>query len=1131
VARFDGIASAVHRPLTNVGLKNLKELMNTQTFKRVVFKIARYNCLFTLCLFALAPFAAQPLWSQAVGTIVGTVTDPSGAVVVGAKVTATNAGTQLAKSVITGGSGDFAITNLGVGSYSLTAEAQGFSTSHLDGVTLDVSQTRSIDFKLVPGGQSDTAVVTSALPLINTSDASLAGLVSEQQVQTLPLNGRSIQNLVMLQPGMAQDNNGSMGWLSPQWISNGNRGETEVATLDGSDATDGEMGTIQFWNFNLDAIAEFKVQQANYSAEYGQGAGTITQMVSKSGTNSFHGSAFEFLRNGALDATNYFSTTGPAPFQRNEFGGTIGGPILRNRTFFFGEYAGLRQRLGEPTTMNVPTAAERSGLVTVNGYTYQVPLNPVAAGILTKFPSPNNPSGLYGANTYTEQFKQPLNVNQFSVRIDHHLSDKDFIFGRASYINNESSETDAVAAIEDPSFSATQMNNPRNYAVSETYLFSPSLVNLAIFTVNRQIEGSLPPSQEYTQSTFVDGSLSNWGPDTFITKYVETYYDPSDKVSWTVGRHVLNMGIEFRYGQDNGFGVTSAGPNGQYAFNSNTALVAAIPSTDGGPALAVGSPSPSGLISMMEGTPITYARATTLPGFGPTGGGGTLWGLRQWHLSSYLQDDFRVTPRLTLNLGLRYEFASVPYEIRNRLGAVADRGDLTGHFILNPDPLISPQKVNFAPRLGFAYRAHPGTVLRGGFAIFTNSIPTVYPDQAAVNLPMASLSLLNNPTYSLTPLAVSLPALTSTTGAVMPPNGNTRLIPANTPVNLAPIAAEIGSIAGDWASQELNNGYTLTGNLTLEQQLPGDMALQMSYVTNNSSNLYNTGYPNSYNGAEAQYAPYTAVTPGMGEVQLFYNHGKFHYNSLQVQMRKVSPVHGLQYQATYTWSKNLTDADAVWSASGTNGAVSLNNPTCITCEYARASYDVGQRFIANFSYDVPGGWGFVPHVLSHGWQTLGIFSAQTGFPFTVTEPYGTLQYGYDSLNGAGARPTSLLKNPTKNVSGVPLFLSPDVVNNPSDYFNSVTTTNAAGGTVQVTPGSLGRNTLTGPNWWNADFSLIKNTQLTEAIRMEFRSEFFNIFNHSTFNTPGSVIGSGSFGASTQTQTAERQIQFGVRFVF
>jgi hypothetical protein len=306
--------------------------------------------------------------------------------------------------------------------------------------------------------------------------------------------------------------------------------------------------------------------------------------------------------------------------------------------------------------------------------------------------------------------------------------------------------------------------------------------------------------------------------------------------------------------------------------------------------------------------------------------------------------------------------------------------------------------------------------------------------------------------------------------------------------------------------------------------------MQLSYVTNNSTNLYNTGYPNAYNSPEPQYAPFSAVTPGLGEVQLFYNQGTFHYNALQAQLRKISPLHGLQYQATYTWGKDMTDADAVWSASGTNGAVSLNNPTCIRCEYARASYDVGQRFVANFSYNVPGRWGFVPHILSEGWQTLGIFSAQTGFPFTITEPYGTLQYGYDSLNGAGVRP-SLIQKPGVSNHGVPQFLSSDVIQNPGNYFASETTTAANGNTVQVIPGTLGRNTITGPGWWNGDFSMIKNTQLTERVRMEFRSEFFNIFNHSTFNTPTGVIGSGSFGLSTATQSAERQIQFGARFLF
>jgi hypothetical protein len=1094
---------------------------------RVVFAYA-------LCLSCLAP---AHLFGQAVGSIIGTVTDSSGAVIPQAKVTATQDATQVSHSTTTGDSGTFALNHLAVGTYTVKVEVSGFAPQTAAGITLDVSQERNLDFKLSTGSVVQTVGVTAAAPLINTTDPSLAGLVSEQQVQTLPLNGRSIQNLVMLQPGMAQDNNGSMGWLAPQWIGNGNRGETEVATLDGADSTDEEMGTIQFWNFNLDAIAEFKVQQANYTAEYGRGGGTITQIVSKSGTNEFHGSAFEFIRNSALDASNYFSTTGPAPFQRNEFGVAGGGPIIRNKTFFFGEYAGFRQRLGEPTTMIVPTQAQRSGQVVVNGYTYQVPLNAVAGGILAKYPMPNNPNGIYGANTLTEQFKQPTNVNQFSVRIDHHISDKDILFGRASYINNEATETDPVAAIEDPSFSAEQINNPRNYAVSETHVFSPNFINVALFAVNRQIEASLPPSQEYTQTTFSDGSLSTWGPDTFITKYVETYYDPTDKITWAKGRHNLSMGIEYRYGQDNGFGVTSAGPNGVYTFNSGTALVAAIPSTNGGPTIPAGMGSPSGLISMMEGTPITYSRATTLPGFGPTGGGGTLWGLRVWHIASYFQDDLRLTPKLTLNLGLRYEYTSVPYEIRNRLGGIIDQGDLYGSFVLNPDPLYPSQKANFSPRLGAAFRATDKTVVRGGFAIFTNSIPTVYPDQAAVNLPMASLSVLNSPQYSLTPLAVSLPALTSTTGQVMPPGGDTTKIPARTPVNLAPLAAIIGNIAGDWPSDRLKNGYTLTGNLTIEQQLPGDMAMQMSYVTNNSTNLYNTGYPNAFNGAEPQYAPFSKVTPGLGEVQLFYNQGTFHYNALQLQLRKNSPLHGLQYQATYTWSKDMTDADAVWSASGTHGAVSLNNPTCIRCEYAPASYNVGQRFVANFSYSVPGRWGFVPRTLSNGWQVLGIISAQTGFPFTITEPYGTLQYGYDSLNGAGARPTAQIQKPTLLAKGVPQYLSSDVINNPSNYFYSQTTVASNGNTVQELPGTLGRNTIVGPDWWNGDLSLIKNTQITERLRMEFRSEFFNIFNHATFNTPTGVIGSSSFGLSTSTEGtngsvgSERQIQFGARFLF
>src|SRR6202161_1060020 len=387
---------------------------------------SRVKCVGFCCLLLLMSLVPAPLWSQAVGTIVGTVTDSTGAVIPQAKVTPIRDATQVAQSTVTGSAGTFAIPHLDVGTYTVKVDAGGFSSQTIAGITLDVSQTRNLDFNLSPAGVVQTVGVTAAPPLINTTNGSLAGLISQQQVEDLPLNGRSIQNLVMLQPGMAQDQ-GSMGWLAPQWISNGNRGETEVATLDGSDATDAEMGTVQFWNFNLDAIAEFKVQQANYSAEYGQGGGTITQMVSKSGTNRFHGSAFEYIRNSYFDAANYFSSRAVSPLQRNEFGATIGGPIIRDRTFFFGEYAGFRQLTGTPTPMLVPTRSERTGVGTVGSYQYQVPLNSVSQQVLSGYPKPNQPNGIYGANTFNIILKEPTTDNQYSVRIDHKISEKDSI--------------------------------------------------------------------------------------------------------------------------------------------------------------------------------------------------------------------------------------------------------------------------------------------------------------------------------------------------------------------------------------------------------------------------------------------------------------------------------------------------------------------------------------------------------------------------------------------------------------------------------------------------------------------------------------------------------------------------------
>jgi hypothetical protein len=1094
--------------------------------------------------FALLILSGVPVTAlaQATGTIIGIVTDPSGAVIPNARVTAIRLGTGVSQSTVTGTAGTYTIPNLGVGTYNVTVQSQGFRTGSAADVTLDVSQQREVDFKLTLVGVESTVEVDTAPPLLNTTDATIAGLVSQEQVETLPLNGRDIAGLVTMQPGMAQDT-GSMGWMmsgiGPQWIANGNRGETLTGTLDNSDISDAEMGTLQFTNFNLDAIAEFKVLQNNYSAQYGQGGGTITEIVSKTGTNRLHGSAFEFVRNDKFDARNYFALNTP-PFKRNEFGGTFGGPIKKDKTFFFGEYAGFRQRLGEPNVVQVPTAAERQGQITINGFDYQVPLNSVAQQILAKYPMPNQPNGLFGARTFNYTFSQPTNDDQFSVRVDHHFGN-DSIFVRASYANQNALETDPWAAeLGGTKFSTANIGDARNYAISDTHIFSPTLANVFTFTLNRGIEGvpEAPAEENTTATNFLDGSMQGWGPDTFETKYVVTVFDYKDNMSWTKGRHTFNIGGQFRREWDNGTGVTSIGPSGVFNFNAGTPLTAAIPSTDGGPTLAVGSPSTSGFVSMMEGDDVNYARATTVPGYGPPGGGAVWWGLRRWTIAGYVQDDFRVTRRLTLNLGLRYEYASVPWEVDNRLARPGDTGALYGHFVVNPQPLWQPDYFygNFAPRFGMALHLAKNTILRGGFATFTNVIPTVYPDQALVNFPIASLNYLANANYSLTPQSVSLPVLTSTTGQPLAVNGP-KSVPANTPVNIAPYAALLGPVGGDYPSSQMKNGYTISANVTLEHEFAGNLAVQASYIANNGVALYNSAYPNAFGGAEPQYTPYSNITPGLGELQLFYNGGHSTYNGLQMQARKISTSHGLQFQANYTWAKDMTNADAVWSSGGQSGGISQNNPQCIQCERAPASYSVAQRFVGNFEYDLPlGGWSrlsSVPSRLTQGWMILGIFTAQTGLPFTVVSPYGSLQYGFDFFNGFGARPFLLEKATlAPNVGGSPQFFSDQVINNQSLFFGLPTTTSPVNGqTVLTSPGNLGRNTFTGPNWWNLDFSLVKDTKLTETAKLQFRAEFFNIFNHPTFATPGATLGAGNFGVSTSTQTSERQIQFGLRFVF
>lgn len=1102
-------------------------------------------------LLVAALTGVRPLAAQAIGEIVGTVNDPSGAIVPNAKITAVEASTGLTRSTVSTAEGTYTLPQLPVGSYDVSVQAAGFKPASAPKITLDVSQQREVDFTLTLAGGTQVVEVEATPPLITSTNGGLGGLVTGQQVQTLPLNGREITNLVMLQPGMNQETD-STGWLAPEWAGNGNRGQTEVAMLDSVDTTDAEMGNVQFWNFNLDAIEEFKVLQNNYSAEYGQGGGTVVQLVSKSGKNQIHGSAFEFVRNSAFDASNFFSPDHAVPpFQRNEFGGTFGGPIKKDKTFYFLEYAGYRQRLGEPTVFQVPTAAERQGIVTVAGETLNVPLNPISQGILSRYPSPNQPDGVFGPNTYNVQFKIPRNNDQFSVRGDHTFSSKDSLFVRASYINNRELETDPVAASENPLFASSQFNDPRNYAINETHIISPTLLNTFSFGINREVTGVVPASQAFPQDIFTDGSLANFGPDTFITKYVITQFIPQDKVSWTKGRHSLNLGGQFRRVWDNAFGVSVGGPNGIYQFNPGTPLGVAIP-IQGGGSLPVGSPSPNSLVSFMVGQPGAYTRSTGMQGFSPPGSPSP-YSIRVWHLNLFAQDDIKLTPRLTVNLGLRWEYNSVPDEAADRLDTIVDSptfggGSLFRHMVLNPSKLYNEDYRSFGPRFGIAERVTNKTVLRGGFGVFTNVPPTVFPDQALVNFPYASFTSQTNPPFSATPLPVSgIPVLLSLSGQPMPPNNDTHKIPVNTPVDLEPIAAFFGGgnpangrLLTNLTSLSYKNGYTMAGNLTLEQQLPGNMALQVSYVANNAVGLYSSEWPNAYTGALPQYTPFTTTDPGIGEFQLTDNHAHSTYNGLQTQLRTATPQHGLQFQVSYTYSKAIDNASTVWNGnSSSNSGTQPNNPLCYACEKSDSGFDFPQRLVVNFGYQLPFNQlaPGAPKRLSEGWQVLSIISAQSGFPFTVNSPYGTTEFGTDTYTGFQPTRPDLVGAATLSTAGGPNFFSDSVLADGQSLSQQVFVTpgcpapSVAPCSEQSRPGTLGRNTFRTHPFSNVDFSLVKDTRITEEKTLQFRAEFFNIFNQHAFGTPGQVLGSGSFGVSSSTALAERQIQFGLRFVF
>jgi hypothetical protein len=1106
-----------------------------------------------------AVFVQQPLQAQAVGSIVGSVADPGQAVIPSATVTAVEKETNFTRTITTGSDGNYSLPRLPVGNYIVTATATGFEKSTVE-VRLDVAQRQEVNFTLALQGVATQVDVQAVAPTINTTTGTIGGLVEGRQVSNLPLNGRDITNLMLLQPGQVAETNSSFPFQI-NTSGNGNRGTTGSSFLDGMDSSDNELGGGQFGNFNLDAISEFRVIQNNYSAEYGKGAGTIVSIVSKTGTNELHGSAFEFVRNDQFDARNFFAPK-VAPFRRNEFGVTFGGPILipkiyngKNKTFFFFQYAGFRQRLAVPVIFAVPTADERQGLVTItpttgSPYTLRVPVLPEVQAILNAYPQPNNPAGPLGPRTFQSAYSQAINRDQYSGRFDQRFSEKDSFFFRYSLANNHQPNQDPNESIINPDFSNNLRSDWINSGLSETHLFSSNLINEVRISGMQSIEQTVPKRFDVTQVNFADSALEYYGTSGggfSLAPFGITY---RDGVTWVKGRHTMNFGGEYRTVHSAYFGSSIGGPNGIYTFAAGSVLPVAIQSTDGQHNFQPGDLSPSSLVSFMTGVSQFYQRSVSYPGFGPPGGGFAPFSMRRYTWSGWFQDDFKVSPSLTLNLGLRYEYNSVPYETANRLAGIVNDPhflkdpSLYLRMVLNPQPIYREDYKGFAPRFGFAWKAAPKTVLRGGFAIFTNIPLSQTADQQGFNFPFSGTSAVPNLTFTPAPRPLSNIPLRDLKGNSLPPgNGTTSTVPPNTPIDLTPFPGLLTNVTSD----DYHNGYTVSGNLTIERELPFNTVLQAGYVFNNAIGLYASQYPNGYAGAARDIAIYTAVNPSLSEFQLTDNHAHSTYNALQLALRKTMPTAGLTFQLSYTYSKAIDNATTVYNGDAANSAFTQNDPTCWSCEKARAGFDVPHRVVVNFSYQLPFDKAeYLPKHLTQGWTLWGIATANSGFPFTVLTPFGSKRYGIDNYGGSTVRP-DLVSNPTlKHGSGGPeeQFFSNEVladnaamiqaVNDNQNFvgrFFAVDLDNLNGSSVAAHPGNLGRNTFRNAAWSNLDLSLAKDTRLFERASLQFRAEFFNLLNQHAFGTPTRTLTSPGFGVSTNTVGDPREIQLGLRLVF
>jgi Carboxypeptidase regulatory-like domain len=1042
------------------------------------------------------------------GTILGTVSDSSGAAVPGATVTIKNLDTGLSRTVATQEDGSYAAPELPLGSYSVTVEKAGFKSGVVTGVKVEVSKESRVDVTLQPGQLAQTVEVQGeALPMVESTSNTLGGIVESKVAANLPVNGRDYQKLILLVPGASSapdgisDSPGSYGTLSV----NGARGRSNNYLLDGTDMNDGyrndpainEAGTFgtPATILPIEAIAEVHVE-SNFEAEYGRSAGAAINIVTKSGSNDFHGSAFDYFRNTALNARDYFNQVGTSqqPFHLNQFGGDIGGPIIKNKTFFFVDYEGVRETGAEASPACVPTAADIANSTPVKG------INPVIQSLLNLNPWPQptvattNPNyDCYVTGGTNAALATPFSnrVDNGIVKIDHNFNKDNILTGR--YYIGDSTQLFPLALTGGgllPNYNTLTPTRVQMVALSYVSVLSPSVVNEARLGWNRFAEGFYPEDHSFDPSsidldTVGAGTPNNGNPYNFglpvmlvssptgsglaqlgsdkadPRQRVDTNWHYIDNISWKHGRNDFKFGYEFR--RTSISQIFNRIFRGKLEFSSLDTFLEGIPDKGGG-----------------QGTGNTNRNT-----FENSNG-------------LYMQDSFRVNRRLTLNLGLRYDYFGI---IQEKQGLFTNLDPTTGlQFYVNSGRLYQPDYRNVAPRVSVAWdvTGKGRTVVRAGYGIFYDAFSQ---DMFLGHLPFSS-SFDPGPAYS------GLPG----PGQILFANPLQTPFMANQPVfgtiaNFSPMTDEFG------VNPNIRTPYLENYNLNLQQQLTRKIVLQVGYVGSQGHKLFDFRDLNQPSAAEifasdcpnggtpGQACPGGSITsvpgplnPSRNYIYWFESAANSSYNALQTSLR-VDNWHGVTSSLNYTWSHSIDDAsdgeDYVPNAAQPTDSTNINS------NRGNSNFDVRNRLTWNFIYQIPDAKDSKYKLIRNGWGLNGILTVQSGQPFHLILEASD----YDGSGTFFAKP-DIIGPVHYNYSDPTHFLDLSAFAVPCTPMAS----GFDGTALSCTPGTRhfgdeGRNSLQGPNYRQFDFSIFKDTTLTERIKMQLRFEAYNLFNHPNFASP------------------------------